>query len=239
MKKIIIFAVIIAIFAAIGLGVKRFVEGPGQPVDGILVSGTAVDVEKAKQVFKEDIKKSMDYKVKYVTTTKEIQFSEEEKQEEIKDEDKISTHEYAVISNSTALKLFNKGILRARKDPLSGSIISEPVKDKNKVSSNQNLYFSLDDGYVENNQVNLNGKMIHVKYVKQQIWIGYAPMDLVILKDQDYNLLSEPESIMRLIQFKNRNFDYKNKQEVAKVLKELNKTSPISENKINFVEVQD
>ena len=29
MEKIIIFAVITAIFAAIGLGVKRFVEGPG------------------------------------------------------------------------------------------------------------------------------------------------------------------------------------------------------------------
>ncbi|MCW1941551.1 hypothetical protein OMD49_28110 [Bacillus anthracis] len=45
-------------------------EGPAQPVDGILVSGTATDVEKAKQVFKEDMKKSLDYKVKYVTTTK-------------------------------------------------------------------------------------------------------------------------------------------------------------------------
>ncbi|CUB12713.1 hypothetical protein BN2127_JRS1_04502 [Bacillus cereus] len=239
MKKIIIFAVIIAIFAAIGLGVKRFVEGPAQPVDGILVSGIATDVEKAKQVFKEDIKKSLDYKVKYVTTTKEKQFSEKDKPEELKDEDKVDTSEYAVISNSTALKLFNKGILRARKDPLSVSSISEPVKDKNKISSNHNLYFSLSDWYVENNQVNLNGKMIPIKYVKQQIWIGYDPMDLVILKDQDYNTLSEPESIMRLIQFKNRNFDYKNKQEVEKVLKELDKTSPTSENKINFVEVQD
>lgn len=239
MKKIISYAVVIAIFIGIGLGVKRYVQGPGQPVDGILVSGTATEVEKAKEAFKEDMKKSIDYKVKYVTTTKEIQFSEEDKQEELNDEDKISTNEYAVISNSTAVKLFNKGLLRARKDPNSASTISEMVKDKNKVSSDQNLLFSYGDGYMENNQVNLNSKMIPVKYVKQQIWIGYAPMDLVILKDQDYNMLSEPESIMRLIQFKKRNFDYKNKQEVAKVLKELNKTSPISEKKINFVEVQD
>ncbi|MBS9802440.1 hypothetical protein J4052_05570 [Bacillus toyonensis] len=239
MKKIISYAVVIAIFIGIGLGVKRYVQGPGQPVDGILVSGTATEVEKAKEAFKEDMKKSIDYKVKYVITTKEIQFSEEDKQEELNDEDKISTNEYTVISNSTAVKLFNKGLLRARKDPNSASTISEMVKDKNKVSSDQNLLFSYGDGYMENNQVNLNGKMIPVKYVKQQIWIGYAPMDLVILKDQDYNMLSEPESIMRLIQFKKRNFDYKNKQEVAKVLKELNKTSPISEKKINFVEVQD
>ncbi|MCW1941550.1 lipoprotein BA_5634 family protein [Bacillus anthracis] len=151
----------------------------------------------------------------------------------------MNTTEYAVISSSTAVKLFNKGLLRARKDPDSASTISEMVKDKNKVSSDQNLLFSYVANNFENNQLNLNGKMITVKYVKQQIWIGYDPMDLVILKDQDYNILSEPDSIMRLIQFKDRNFDYKNKQEVEKVLKELDKTSPTSENKINFVEVQD
>ncbi|MEC5235982.1 hypothetical protein [Bacillus mycoides] len=40
MKKIISYVVVIAIF--IGVGVKRYVQGPGQPVDGILVSGTAL-----------------------------------------------------------------------------------------------------------------------------------------------------------------------------------------------------
>ncbi|CUB12715.1 hypothetical protein BN2127_JRS1_04504 [Bacillus cereus] len=47
-------------------------KGLGQLVDGILVSGTATDVEKAKQEFKEDMKKSLDYKVNYVTTKKYI-----------------------------------------------------------------------------------------------------------------------------------------------------------------------
>ena len=82
------------------------------------------------------------------------------------------------------------------------------MKDKNKVSSDQNLLFSYaaKDSMVdnfENNQLNLNGKMVSAQYVKQQIWIGYAPMNLVILKDQDYNAISESESIMKLIQFKN------------------------------------
>ncbi|ENQ3112699.1 hypothetical protein ACEOWI_003991 [Bacillus cereus] len=245
MKKIISYVVVIAIFIGIGLGVKRYVQGPGQPVDGILVSGTAADVEKFKKEFKDDIKQSIDYKVKYVTTIRKTQLSEEDKkQNDTHEEFEINTTEYAVINSSTAVKLFNKGLLRARKDPYSASTISEMVKDKIKVSSDQNLLFSYaDKNYTvdnfENNQLNLNGKMVPAQYVKQQIWIGYDPMNLVILKDQDYNAISESESIMKLIQFKKRDFDYKNKQEVNKVLQEIDKVSPNNQHKINFVEVQD
>ncbi|MGE7887280.1 lipoprotein BA_5634 family protein [Bacillus cereus] len=245
MKKIISYAVVIAIFIGIGLGVKRYVQGPGQPVDGILVSGTADEAEKVKQEFKDDTKQSIDYKVKYVTTIRKTQLSEEDKkQNDTNEEFEINTKEYAVINSSTAVKLFNKGLLRARKDPNSASTISEMVKDKNKVSSDQNLLFSLafynsTVENFENNQLNLNDKMVSAQYVKQQIWIGYEPMDLVILKDQDYNTISESESIMKLIQFKKRNFDYKNKQEVGKVLQEIDKVSSNNQKKINFVEVQD
>lgn len=245
MKKFISYALVIAIFIGIGLGVKRYVQGPGQSVDGILVSGTAADVEKVKQEFKDDIKQSIDYKVKYVTTIRKTQLSEEDKkQNDTNEEFEINTTEYAVINSSTAVKLFNKGLLRARKDPNSASIISEIVKDKNKVSSNQNLLFSYagDNSTVdnfENNQLNLNGKIVPAQYVKQQIWIGYTPMNLVILNDQDYNTISESESIMKLIQFQKRNFDYKNKQEVDKVLQQIDKVSSNNQNKINFVEVQD
>ena len=82
------------------------------------------------------------------------------------------------------------------------------MKDKNKVSSDQNLLFSYagDNSTVdnfENNQLNLNGKIVPAQYVKQQIWIGYVPMNLVILNDQEYNTISESESIMKLIQFQN------------------------------------
>ncbi|HDX9628919.1 TPA: hypothetical protein ROY30_002601 [Bacillus cereus] len=240
MKRIISYAVVIAIFIGIGLGVKRFVQGPGQPVDGILVSGTAADVEKVKQEFKDDTKQSIDYKVKYVTTTKRIPLSEEDKkQNDTNEEFEINTTEYTVINSSTAVKLFNKGLLRARKDPNSASLISEMVKDKNKVSSDHNLLFSYAGDNFENNQLNLNGKTVSAQYVKQQIWIGYDAMDLVILKDQDYNAISESESIMKLIQFKKRDFDYKNKQEVDKVLQEIDQVSSNNQHKINFVEVQD
>ncbi|MBN9898775.1 lipoprotein BA_5634 family protein [Bacillus thuringiensis] len=245
MKKIISYVVVIAIFMGIGLGVKRYVQGPGQPVDGILVSGTAADVEKVKKEFKDDIKQSIDYKVKYVATIRKTQLSKEDKkQNDTNEEFEINTTEYAVINSSTAVKLFNKGLLRARKDPNSASTISEMVRDKNKVSSDQNLLFSYagDNPTVdnfENNQLNLNGKMVPAQHVKQQIWIGYDPMNLVILKDQDYNAISESELIMKLIQFKKRDFDYKNKQEVNKVLQDIDKVSPNNQHKINFVEVQD
>ena len=117
------------------------------------------------------------------------------------------------------------------------------MKDKNKVSSDQNLLFSYagDNSTVdnfENNQLNLNGKIVPAQYVKQQIWIGYVPMNLVILNDQEYNTISESESIMKLIQFQNVILIIKQK-EVDKVLQQIDKLSSNNQNKINFVEVQD
>ncbi|MCU5326696.1 MULTISPECIES: hypothetical protein [Bacillus] len=67
MKKIISYVVVIAIF----IGVKRYVQGPGQPVDGILVSGTAADIEKVKQEFKDDIKQSNEVNIKVIQTKSE------------------------------------------------------------------------------------------------------------------------------------------------------------------------
>ncbi|PHE97815.1 hypothetical protein COF76_16675 [Bacillus wiedmannii] len=71
MKKIISYVVVIAIFIGVGLGVKRYVQGPGQPVDGILVSGAAADIEKVKQEFKDDIKQSNEVNIKVIQTKSE------------------------------------------------------------------------------------------------------------------------------------------------------------------------
>ncbi|MCR8842484.1 lipoprotein BA_5634 family protein [Paenibacillus sp. SC116] len=239
MKKIIGFLLVIVIFAGIGYGVKRFVEGPSQPVNGVLVIGTAQDVNKVKQIYTENTKQTSDYKLKLVTTTEKTELSEQDQKETGQQFD-IRHINYSVINRSTAEQFIKKGIIRARKDPNSLSIISEPVTSINELSTGQNLFFSLNDAQLKNNQIDLNGQMVPVQYVQHQAWIGYGPKrDLVIVNDQTYNQLVEAESSLSLIHSQKRSFDYKNKEKVGEVLNEIGKVYPDSEEMINFVDVQD
>ncbi|MCP1311518.1 lipoprotein BA_5634 family protein [Paenibacillus tyrfis] len=239
MKKIIVFALVIVIFAGIGFGVKRFVEGPSQSVNGIVVIGTEKDANKVKQLYKDNTKQTIDYKMKLVTTKITTKLSEQDQKETGQ---QFDTREikYSVVNRSTAEQFVKKGIIRARKDPNSSSIISEPVTSIKELSTGHNLFYSLSDFEMKNGQIDLNGQMVPVQYVKHQAWIGYRPtMDLVIVNDQTYNKLTEAESMITLIHFQKGSFDYKNKGETNKILKEIENVYAGSEDKVNFVDVQE
>lgn len=238
MKKIIGFVLVIAIFAGIGFGVKRYIEGPSQPADGIVVIGTNQDVSKVKAKYKDISKEMIDYKLKLVTTTISKKLSEED-QKELGMEFDTRVEKYSVITRSTAEQFMKKGIIRARKEPGSVSILSDPVTSIKELSNGKNLLFSLFDE-TKNGQIDLNGQMVPVQYVKHQAWIGYMPtMDLVIVDDQTYNKLKESESTLSLIHFQRYSYDYKNKEKVNKILDEVRSVYPDSEDKVNFVDVQD
>lgn len=238
MKKIIGFVLVIVIFVGIGFGVKRFIQGPSQSVNGILVIATEKDANKVKELYKDNTKQTTDYKMKLVTTKKMVKLSEQD-QKETGHEFDIRYIKYSVINRSTAEQFIKKGIIRARKDPNSTSIISEPVTSIKELSNGHNLYYSISDSEMRNNQIELNGQMVPVQYVQHQLWIGYIPtMDLVILDDESYNKLTEEESTISLIQFNKGNFDYKNKEKVNQVLMEIEKVYADSKDKVNFVDVQ-
>ncbi|UIO45231.1 hypothetical protein LOY85_14135, partial [Brevibacillus brevis] len=174
-----------------------------------------------------------------VTTTKMTKLAEEDQKETGKE---FETREikYSVVTRSTAEQFIKKGILRARQDPNSSSILTDPVTSIKELSDGQNLFYSSSDYEMKNNQIDLNGQMVPVEYVKHQMWIGYIPQaDLVIVDDQTYNQLTEAESTLSLIQFENRSFDYKKKDKVNQVLQEIEKVYANSEDKVNFVDVQD
>ncbi|EJL20525.1 lipoprotein BA_5634 family protein [Brevibacillus sp. BC25] len=239
MKKVIGFLLVIVLFAGIGFGVKRFVEGPSQAVDGVLVIGTEKDANKVKELYKDNTKQAMDYKMKLVTTIKKTKRTEQD-QKETGQEFETREIKYSVVTRSTAEQFVKKGILRARQDPDSTSIISDPVTSIKQLSNGQNLYYSSSDADMKNNQIDLNGKMVPVEYVNHQMWIGYIPQaDLVIVDEQTYNQLTEAESTLSLIQFENRSFDYKKKDQVNQVLQEIGNVYANSEDKVNFVDVQD
>lgn len=223
MKKIIGLVLVIAIFIGIGFGVKRFIEGPPQSVNGILVIGTEKEVNTVKQLYKDITKQTVDYKMKFIVTKKGE-----------------SNFKYVVINKSTAEQLVQKGIIRARKDPNSTSIISEPVQEIKELPGSLNLFYSFSDGVMEFHQIDLNGQMIPVHYVKHQAWIGYIPKDLVILNDQTYDELADSESMLTLFQLNSGSkFDYKDKEKTNQVFKEIESVYPDSEGKVNFVDIQD
>ncbi|MBH0329122.1 hypothetical protein ABH14_04800 [Brevibacillus brevis] len=239
MKKVIGFLLAIVIFGGIGYGVNRFVEGPSQPVDGVLVIGTEKDANKVKELYKDNTKQAMDYKIKLVTTIKKTKRTEQE-QKETGQEFETREIKYSVVTRSTAEQFVKKGILRARQEPNSTSIISDPVTSIKQLSNGQNLLYSYSDHEMKNGQIDLNGKMVPVEHVNHQMWIGYIPQaDFVIVDDQTYNQLTEAESTLSLIQFENRSFDYKKKDQVNQVLQEIGNVYANSEDKVNFVDVQD
>ncbi|WP_429841634.1 lipoprotein BA_5634 family protein [Brevibacillus sp. FIR094] len=239
MMKVIGFLLVIVIFAGIGFGVNRFVEGPSQAVDGVLVIGTEKDAYQVKELYKDNTKQTIDYKMKLVTTTKMTKLAEED-QKELGKEFETREIKYSVVTRSTAEQFIKKGILRARQDPNSTSIITDPVTSIKELSNGQNLFYSLNDAEMKSNQIDLNGQMVPVEYVNHQMWIGYIPQaDLVIADDQTYNQLTEAESTLSLIQFKNGGFDYKKKDKVNQVLQEIETVYADSANKVNFVDVQD
>ena len=224
MKKIISLVLIIAIFLGIGYGVKRYIQGPPQPANGILVIGTEQDVNKVKQEYKNKTEQTYDYKAKFIVTKKGE-----------------SELEYLVINKTTAEQLVKKGVIRARKEPGSASIISEPVNEIKELPGSLNLFYSIfGDYYLVDSQIDLNGQMIPVSYIKNQIWIGYRGMDFVILNDKTYDELADPESVMTMIHLKDNKFDYKeDKEEVEQIFKTIENVYPDSKRKVNFVDIQD
>ncbi|MCR8645373.1 lipoprotein BA_5634 family protein [Paenibacillus sp. N1-5-1-14] len=239
MRKIIGLVLVIAIFAGIGFGVKRFVEGPSQPANGIVVIGNEKDVNAVKQLYKDDTKQTIDYKMKLVTTTLTTKLSEEA-QKELGKEVETRDIRYSVITRSTAEKFVKKGIIRARKDAGSSFILTDPVTRIKELSNGHNLFYSFSDYQMKDGQIDLNGLKVPVEYVKHQAWIGYRPaMDLVIVDDETYNTIKEAESNIALIHFQKDSFDYKNKEKVNKLLDKIRSVYPDSEYKVNFVDVQD
>jgi len=223
MKKIIGFVLVIAIFLGIGYGVKRYIHGPPQPANGIVVIGTEEDVNKVKQEYKNKTKQTDDYKAKFIVTKKGE-----------------SVREYLVINKTTAEQLVKKGIIRARKEPGSASLFSEPVHEIKELLGSLNLFYSISDYDLVDSQIDLNGQMIPVSYIKNQVWVGYMAMDFVILNDKTYDELADPDSVMTLIHLKDIKFDYKvDNEEVEQVFKTIENVYPDSKRKVDLVDIQD
>ncbi|OXS74403.1 hypothetical protein B1B04_09840 [Lysinibacillus sp. KCTC 33748] len=66
------------------------------------------------------------------------------------------------------------------------STISDPVNEIKDLPGSLNLFYSISDYDLIDSQIDLNGQMILVSYIKNQIWVGYMALDFVILNDKTY-----------------------------------------------------
>lgn len=238
MKKIIGFLVVTAIFIGIGFAVNRYINGPSQPVNGIMVSGTKENISAVKNLYKDQNVRTTDYSYKLVTEIIKQEFTTEQK-EEIKKEWKekggnmteeeidkelnkpsVTKKQYAVITKSTAEKFLKKGIIRTPLSKEDSSMISASVKEIKELAREKNIFYrkNAEDGEVKDGNLNLNGQMIPVQHIEQNNWIGYFSSPIVIVNEEAYKQLKEKEVSLSLIQFAKENFDYKNKNKVKKVV---------------------
>ncbi|MGX5373562.1 hypothetical protein C1N66_00485 [Bacillus cereus] len=264
MKKMIWFLVITIFFIGMGFTVKRYIEGPSQSVNGILVSGTKEEVSAVKNLYKDQTAQTENYQYKLVTeiekqenTTEQkeaikkewkeqgLNMSEEEMDKKV-GEPTIIKKQYTVITKSTAEKFLKKEILRTNLGN-GNSIISSPVKEIKELASGKNLFYKerAENEEIKDGKLNLNGQMIPVEHIKQNNWIGYYSSPVVIVNDEAYKQLKEKEVNLLLIQFAKENFDYKNKNKLNMVVENISKVYDVKEengnydkNKLYFVEVQ-
>ncbi|MGA4464897.1 lipoprotein BA_5634 family protein [Bacillus bombysepticus] len=264
MKKIIWFLVVTLIFIGVGFTVKRYIEGPSQSVNGIMVSGTKEEITAVKNLYKGQTAKTNDYQYKLVTEIKKqentaeqkeatkkewkekgVNMTEEEMAKEI-DKSTVTKKQYAVITKSTAEKFLQRGILRTNVGN-EGSLISSPVKEIKELSSDKNLFYMEGESpdEIKDGKLNINGQMIPVQHIKQNKWIGYFSSPLVIVNDETYKKLQEKEVSLSLIQFAKENFDYKNKNKLNMVVENISKVYDVKvengnydKDKLYFVQVQ-
>ncbi|WP_242298518.1 lipoprotein BA_5634 family protein [Bacillus cereus group sp. BfR-BA-01382] len=265
MKKIIGFLVVTAIFIGIGFAVNRYIHGPSQPVNGIMVSGTKENIYAVKKLYKDQNVQTADYSYKLVTelikqelTTEQKEqikkqwkekrenMTEEEMDKEL-DKPSVRKKQYAVITKSTAEKFLKKGIVRRPLSKEDSSLTSTPVKEIKGLASEKNIFYkkNVEDEEIKDGKLNLNGQMIPVQHIEQHNWIGYFSSPIVIVNEETYKQVKEKEVNLSLIQFAKENFDYKNKNKVKKVVENISKVYEVRDqngeydrDKIYFVEIQ-
>ncbi|MCM3748574.1 lipoprotein BA_5634 family protein [Paenibacillus pasadenensis] len=223
-KKLAWFVCTLAVLVGIGYGAKKYIDGPSQPADSLLVSGTEQNVAAVKKLYKDETKRTMEYKykrIKAVTGT--------EREEQL----------FVMISKTTVTELLEKELIRQQKDPAGSSIISNPRKTMPELKGEDNLLFS----NLDTKEIELEGQIIPVKKVEPHSWIGYRPVNgnqnLLIVRDDLYQKIKLEETILSVIQLKGSKFDYKNdKNKIYAIQKQIDEVYPGSEQNVNFADVK-
>lgn len=231
------FAVVAVMLLVVGVqqGLKYYLQGPPRPFNSILISGETEDVNKGKEIYKDNTKYTKDYKYKTITT--KCRKLDENGNPKIDEDGKEVFYEYTdlVITKDTAKQMLNDQVLRLIKNPGSGSIETILLESIPNINSDKAIYFG--SGEDKDKKLEINGKDIPLEYGSYS-WIGYYPSEqgtLMIIDDETYKSIDDKEKTMSLIRFAKGKKDLRNAKDKAEVKEKLADTQIIE---INYANVE-
>lgn len=246
-KIVIGIAATLLLVVGVKQGLKYYLQGPARPFNGLLISGNIENVNKAKEVYKEDTKESKEYKYKAVLNVEKmldengniiLEKPLDKNGKEIKDAEgieQIKENRFLVITKSTAKEMLKDQVLRVKKDqePTSGNIQTEILENIEDIDGNKNMFL----GNKQRDKImKINDTKITLKQ-GYETWIGYYPDedgDVVIVDDNTYNSIKEDEKTIGLVKFKNKNKDLRSAEDKAEPIERLSNVENIQ---IDYVKV--
>jgi hypothetical protein len=216
-------------------GIKNYLRGPSRPINSIIVSGNIKDVNKAKEIYKDNTKYTKDYKYKILTKTEKAT-DENGKPLIEKGKQLIDEFNYLIINKRTAKEMLKNQVLRVRKDKeINGNIETEILTDIPNIDGDKCIY--LGSPY-EELKLDINGKNIPIEY-GSYAWIGYYPSEvgpIIITDDETYKSIDNEEKVFSLIRLEKGRKDLRNAKDKEKVEQKLLGVPNIV---INYAEIQD
>lgn len=246
-KFIIGISVTVVLVVGVKQGLKYFLQGPARPFNSILITGEPANINKAKDMYKDNTKETKEYKYKAVLNIEKILDENgnviiekplDKNGKEIEDAkgiEQIKENRFLVITKSTAKEMLKDQVLRVKKDqePTSGNIQTEVLKSIENIDSNKNIFLGR---LQSDNVMDIDGTKVKLEQ-GDQTWIGYYPDEdgyVVIANDSTYNSIKEDEKTIGLIKFKNGNKDLRNAKDKAEPIEKL---SNIQDIEIDYAKV--
>lgn len=215
-------------------GIKYYLQGPAREFNSILISGELENVNKGKEIYKDNTKYTKDYKYKIVTNTEKM-LDEKGNVEIGEDGKEISVEsKFLVITKDTAKEMLKEQVLRTLKNPGSGSIETVVLESIPNIDTDKTIYFGDEN---KDKKLEINRKDIALEYGSYS-WVGYYPSEqgsLIVTDDETYKSIEDKEQIMSLIRFDKGKKDLRNTKDKEEIKEKLSKVQ-ITE--INYVNVE-
>lgn len=238
MKKIskLVLGVVAISLLVVGVqkGIKYYLQGPAREFNSILISGELENVNKGKEIYKDNTKYTKDYKYRIVTNTEKM-LDEKGNVEIGEDGKEISVEsKFLVITKDTAKEMLKEQVLRTLKNPGSGSIETVVLESIPNIDTDKTIYFGDEN---KDKKLEINRKNIPLEYGSYS-WLGYYPSEqgsLIVTDDETYKSIEDKEQIMSLIRFDKGKKDLRNTKDKEEIKEKLSKVQ-ITE--INYVNVE-
>lgn len=238
MKKIskLVLGVVAISLLVVGVqkGIKYYLQGPAREFNSILISGELENVNKGKEIYKDNTKYTKDYKYKIVTNTEKM-LDEKGNVEIGEDGKEISVEsKFLVITKDTAKEMLKDQVLRTLKNPGSGDIETKLLESIPNIDTDKTIYFGNEN---KDNKLEINEKNIPLEYGSYS-WIGYYPSEqggLIVTDDETYKSIEDKEKAMSLIRFNKGKKDLRNAEDKEEIKQKLSKAQ-ITE--INYANVE-